>query len=186
MPPSPDRRPALTRELAGAEFARWYWLKDELVSFARSVGLPSSASKDVLTRRITAFLDGVPFAEPARKPPSGAQLRSGLTAGTVIPVGQRCSQVLRAWFEIQIGPGFHFDAHMRAFIAAADGVRTLGDAVAHWLDTRACPVETIDPQFEYNRFTRLWRRDHPDGRRSDLLAAWQVYRNQAADERGRA
>ena len=42
----------------------------------------------------------------------------------------------------------------------------------------------IGAQFEYNRFTRSLRAQHPDGSRDDLLAAWRTYRSQPIDERG--
>src|SRR5660398_122341 len=35
---SPDERPPLTATLGGTEFLRWYWLKRELVEFARLLG----------------------------------------------------------------------------------------------------------------------------------------------------
>ncbi|MFF4546669.1 DUF6434 domain-containing protein [Streptomyces sp. NPDC001435] len=70
----------------------------------------------------------------------------------MIPVGQRCNQVLRRYFVEVIGPGFHFDAFMRKFIAQNPG-RTLADAVAHWHATRldAARPREIEEQFEFNR-----------------------------------
>jgi SAP domain-containing new25 len=34
-----DNRPGLTPDLAAREFERWYWLKAELATFARSIGV---------------------------------------------------------------------------------------------------------------------------------------------------
>jgi len=150
--PERSARPGLTPGLTGAEFLRWYWVKDELVGFARDLGVRATGSKDVLTRRIAAALDGVAFEEPPSRRVSGAQLAGELRASTVIPPGQRCSQRLRAWFEAHLGTGFSFDAPMRAFLAEADGVRTLGDALAHYRATRG-ERAGIGSQFEFNRFT---------------------------------
>ena len=76
-------------------------------------------------------LDGSEFIEPApARRTSGRQLGGDLTESTVIPPGQRCSQVLRAWFVDQVGQQFHFDAAMREFIGSADGTTTLGDALS--------------------------------------------------------
>ncbi|GIG24937.1 DUF6434 domain-containing protein [Cellulomonas denverensis] len=184
---TPATRPALTPDLSGTELRRWYWLKEELADFARLLGVRATGSKQLLTDRIAARLDGREFAEPVRAPSgAGRQLSGPLTADTVIPPGQRCSQVVRAWLAEQAGPSFHFDAEMRAFFAAADGTRTMGDALDHWHRTRDRGERSIDPQFEYNRFTRAWRREHPEGGRAELLAAWQEYRNLPVDERGRA
>lgn len=182
-----SRRPVLSIELTGSEFLRWYWLKDELADFARGLGLRATGSKELLTQRIAATLDVREFNEPTpAKGRSSAQLFGVLTAQTVIPRGQRCSQVLRAWFTQELGPGFHFDAPMREFIAAADGNRNLGQALEHWRGTRA-PEERreIDRQFEYNRFTRAWHGENPHGTKTELLAAWVRYRGLPIDERAR-
>ena len=183
-----ERRPHLTPSLSGAEVQRWYWLKSELLDFARDLGVSTSGSKDDLAARIVARLDGHRSQPPrgrsrqAREP----QLHGELYAETVIPPGQRASQVLREWFTAQLGPSFHFDRYMRDFLAAADGIATLGDAVERWHTTRDQPVTTIDPQFELNRFTRAWHTQHPGGTRAELLVDWQRYRSVPVDVRGRA
>lgn len=183
--PVPER-PPLSTELSGAEFARWYWLKDELSSFARTLGLKTTGSKDLLTARITASLNGLAFAEPAIAPKrSATQLSGQLHSTTLIPAGQRSSQVLRAWFTERIGPSFHFDVHMREFIATSNGTRTFGHAIEHWHATRNLGPTEIDSQFEYNRFTRVWHQTHPEGSKEQLLNAWNSYRNRPIDERGR-
>lgn len=184
--PATDR-PAPTTGLSPDEFLRWYWLKDELTAFARLLGIRTTGGKEVLTARIAAALGGRTFAEP---PPArgaaAAQLSGELTADTVIPRGQRCSQAVRAWFTEAAGPGFRFDAEMRDFFAASDGTRTLRDALEHWNRTRGQGERPIDPQFEYNRFTRAWHEQHPDGTREQLLVAWREYRRRPVDARGRA
>lgn len=152
-----SQRPALPPELAAAEFQRWYWLKGELASFARTLGIRATGSKELLAARVSAALEGKTFAEPAPvRRVSGRQLSGELSASTVIPAGQRSSQVVRAWMTANAGPTFHFDAEMREFFAASDGTQTMQDALEHWLATRDQPVRSIDPQFEYNRFTRAW------------------------------
>ncbi|WP_336991461.1 DUF6434 domain-containing protein [Leucobacter sp. VD1] len=184
--PSSDR-PALTPGLSGAELRRWYWLKDELSDFARSLGIRTTGGKDLLTERIAARLDGRKFVEPSQPRRSGGrQLAGTLTPETLIPVGQRCSQTVRAWMTEQVGSGFHFDAEMRAFFAASDGTQTLQHALDYWAATREQGERGIDAQFEYNRFTRAWHTAHPDGSREELLAAWREYRARPVDERGRA
>ena len=50
-------RPLLNTDLNGDSFRKWYWLKEELVTFCRDNGLPSNGSKTVLTERIAYFLD---------------------------------------------------------------------------------------------------------------------------------
>ena len=186
MPETAAARPPLTRGLTGAELQQWYWLKEELADFARALGIRSTGGKAVLTERIAAHLDGRPYREVPARAPQTPQLVAPLRASTVIPVGQRCSQVVRAWFAEQLGAPFSFDGEMRAFFAQSDGTQTLSDALAHWHATRGATDKPIDAQFEYNRFTRAWHAEHPEGTKAELLAAWQLYRSTPIDERGRA
>lgn len=145
----PSRRPPLSAALSGAELLRWYWLKTELVGLARQLSVSGSGGKAELTARLAAVLDGQPLpSAPRASRQVAAPLTGVLGRDTAIPVGQRSTQVLRAWFVEQIGPGFRFDGTMRAFIA--EGGRTLGEAVDHWYATRHRGPQEIDPQFELN------------------------------------
>lgn len=105
-----------------------------------------------------------------------------LTAVTVIQAEQRCSQQLRAFFTVEIGAGFRFDAAMRDFIAEGAG-RTLGDAIRHWHATRAERPRQIGAQFELNRFLRDWHAAHPGASREAALAAWRGHRSRPVDGR---
>lgn len=184
MPLDPTSRPPLTVELSEEEFLRWYWLKAELEAFARIIGVRASGSKQLLTARVAAALAGRLFEEPppARRTQAN-QLAAPLLHSTVIPAGQRSSQVVRAWMREHIGPEFHFDAAMREFFAESDGTKTMQDAIDHFAATRHVGNKSIDSQFEYNRFTRAWHERHPDGSREELLEEWRVYRNTPVDQR---
>lgn len=185
--PAHSTRPELNIGMSEEEFQRWYWLKEELAAFARELGIRASGGKELLANRVAAKLGGRVFVEPTPvRSAVGAQLLGELSASTVIPAGQRSSQVIRAWMVSQLGPTFHFDAEMRAFFADSDGSKTMQDAVDHWTRTRNQEVRNIDAQFEYNRFTRSWHENNPNGARDELLAAWKEYRGRPIDERGRA
>ncbi|MFD8976600.1 DUF6434 domain-containing protein [Streptomyces sp. NPDC059593] len=173
-----ETRPELSAALSGDELARWYWTLAELTVFAREIGVSRSGGKVALTQRLRAALDGVaPAAAPPRTRSAGRQLAAPVNGSTVIPEGQRCSQVLREYFRREIGPSFHFDAYMRAFVAESAG-RTLADAIAHWHATRqtAAQLQEIGAQFELNRFLRDWHAEHPAGSRTEALAAWRAHR----------
>ncbi|MEV7543619.1 DUF6434 domain-containing protein [Streptomyces sp. NPDC089915] len=177
--PAPEERPPLTPALTGAELARWYWTLAELTELARRLDVPRGGGKAALTERLRAALDGEPLpAAPARRPAAARQLSAPVDASTVIPEGQRCSQVLREFFRREAGPAFHFDGHMRAYVAQNAG-RTLGEAVAHWHATREAAAEPqqIGDQFEFNRFLRTWHTAHPTGTRAEAVTAWHAYRS---------
>jgi hypothetical protein len=172
-----EQRPLLTPALSGAELLRWYWLKEELVVLARTMGVGTGGGKVELTARLAATLDGVPPPPTARRSVRavGKQLLEPLTRDSVIPPGQRCSEHLRRFMVAAVGPAFRFDGPMRRFVAEGAG-RTLGEAVDHWWASRSGPKEEIASQFELNRFVREWHRRHPGARRSDALAAWREHR----------
>jgi hypothetical protein len=173
--PDLPRRPPLSPDLSGAELLRWYWLKAELVALARQLRVRTTGGKAELTARLVAVLDGSPTPTEVRSAPrAAAQVTDPLHHETVIPVGQRSTQVLRAWFVEQIGPGFRFDRPMRTFIAS--GGRTLGEAVDHWYATRHAGPQKIETQFELNRFNRAWRAAHPGSTHAEMLAAWAAHR----------
>lgn len=176
-------RPPLSSELTGAELRRWYWLKTELISLARELGVRTTGGKQQLTTRLAAALDGAPPPdERASRPGTAGALPEPLTLDTVLPPGQRCTQQLRRFLEDRIGPRFRFDAHMRAFVAEGSG-RSLAQAVEHWHATRSAPTRPIEPQFEFNRFRRAWHAAHPDGDRESALAAWKAHRAAPVDAR---
>ena len=178
-------RPALSPALSGFELTRWYWLKAELAGLARELGVPATGSKDELTARLAAVLDGARPSPPRRRTAPAPPLPEPLTGATLIPAGQRCTEQLRDWMTGQVGPGFRFDAAMRDFVATGAG-RTLAEAVEHWSATRGRRSDEIGSQFELNRFTRQWHEDHPGGTRAELLADWRTYRSLPTDARRRA
>lgn len=181
-----EARPAASPALTGAELLRWYWLKSELVALARELGIATGGGKPELTRRIVAALDGLPVTEPTAVPqPRSPQLSAPPTPDTVMPPGQRSSQLLREFFVAELGPSFRFDGRMRAFIA--EGGHTVGEAVSYWRAGRnarpSAPPTVIAPQFELNAFVRGWHAAHPDGSREQALAAWRVHRDTPVDRR---
>lgn len=178
-----ESRPTLGEHLSGQELLRWYWLRDELAAFARTLGLSAAGGKQALTARLVAHLEGrpLPRSDPAPRS-SAAALPEPLGAATVIPAGQRCTQQLRRYLTGAVGSAFVFDAHMRDFVATGAG-RTLGDAVAHWYATRSQPASVIGEQFELNAFLRRWHQQHPDQSRGQALDAWRAHRRLPSEAR---
>ncbi|MEV6676519.1 DUF6434 domain-containing protein [Streptomyces erythrochromogenes] len=184
-----EERPLLSAALTGAQLLRWYWTLAELTGLARQMGVTARGGKTALTARLAAALDGLPEPAAACADPgpevagavaprrAGLQLAAPVDGATVIPPGQRCSQVLREYFVREIGPGFRFDAFMREYVAGHAG-HTLGEAVGHWHATRerAAEPQEVGAQFEFNRFLRDWHARHPGGARTDALAAWRAHR----------
>lgn len=180
-----ESRPILDEHLSGLELLRWYWLRNELAAFARSLDVAAHGSKQELTARLVAHLDHSTPPPPApRRRPEPPALPEPLTAATPIPVGQRCTQQLRRYFTAILGPSFSFDAAVRDFISNGKG-RTLGDATTQWHATRSRPAPEIGSQFELNAFIRDWHHRHPEGSRAQALTAWRIHRALPVDARPR-
>ena len=168
-------RPELTNSISVEDFGDYYWLKTELLDFCRQQGLPTSGSKQEVAERITHFLQTgeAMSAKPRASNRSSQAMPETLTRETMIGSGWRCSQALRAFFEAEIGPGFHFNKVMRDFIKNETG-KTLQDAIVAWETEKqnSAPRTEIEPQFEYMRHMREYFRMHPEGTREEALKAW--------------
>jgi hypothetical protein len=173
-------RPLLSSSLSAEEFRRWYWLKDELIDYCREYDLPRSGAKTELADRIVAHLSGRVVTTIVRKKLPNSPMPTEFSINTRIGVGWHCSQPLRAFFVRYCGRGFRFSEALRAFIATNSG-RTLGDAIAFYEIAKDEPRAEIDPQFEYNRHVREFRRDHPHATHSDVVASWKAKRSAPND-----
>ncbi len=169
-------RPTAITGLSGDDFAAYYWLKIDLVTFCRENNLPTSGSKQVLTERIKLFLDTGDIQKPKRTSRSGknAAMPTMFTRETIIGDKWRCSQDLRAFFEAEIGSAFHFNQFMRDFIKR-DGIgQSLQAAIDGWILSKQQPKgsSNIAPQFEYNRHFREYFANNPNATRADAIQAW--------------
>lgn len=70
-------RPKLTGKLSAEEFRRWYWLKAELLAFARSRGIDATGGKQDVAERIAKSLAGevVPSISKPTTPKNTPQLK---------------------------------------------------------------------------------------------------------------
>jgi SAP domain-containing new25 len=59
MPDAPLSRPSFGPGLAVAEFDAWDWRKDELIAFAKTLGVPTRGTKEALAKRIRTQLGRV-------------------------------------------------------------------------------------------------------------------------------
>ena len=174
-------RPALTRNTSVKDFTDFYWLKAELLDFCRQEGIPCSGSKIELSTRIAHYLEtgDILTTKPKQSSKRNTAMPCIFERTTVIGTGWRCSQEIRAFFEQEIGPGFHFNKVMRDFIKNGEG-KSLQEAIDAWQDAKRNPASKteIEPQFEYMRHMRAYFAAHPQASREEALQAWHEKRNQ--------
>ncbi len=131
MPRDPDsERPALESIRRAATFRRWYWLKSELVAFARSKGLPTAGNRPELTERIAHWLSAGEVKPPERRVATSRfdWRREELTPETLITDSYRNTRNMRAFMKTHAGTRFAFSNEFMAWMRA-NSDRTLADAV---------------------------------------------------------
>ncbi len=169
-----SERPNLSKELDGATFRSFYYLKQELVNFCRDNGLPASGGKIELTDRIAYFLDtGKVSAVPAGK---RSTVNVGMiTEDTKIEKNIVCSEKHRAFFREKIGKGFSFNVQFQKWLKANAG-ETYGDAIKAYyriLEEKKQGQTTIDRQFEYNTYIRDFFEDNQGRSLEEAIACWK-------------
>lgn len=177
-------RPPLTKHITAADFRAYYWLKDELVTFCRAVGLSTAGGKQELAARIAGFLETGKRAAPSatiRK--AAGKMPEHFTRDTLIGPNWRCSESLRAFFSAEIGKPFKFNQVMRDLVQFGHG-KTLGEALDTWQAANESTERTqIAPQFEYNRHMRAYYEAHPEATRAEAIEAWKQLRAERRDGR---
>jgi len=154
-------RPRLHSGMSPDDFDALYWMKDDLVRFARKLGLSTGGAKPELEARILRHLRGERPEEDehtkcagARKgrtkcrksasasasgpgnavtsaSVSGRDSDAPLTRATPV-VRYKSDAKTRAFFESEIGPHFHFTWHLNQYRLAREGRLTYGDLVDEW------------------------------------------------------
>ena len=179
-------RPDFAEISSGDEFARWYWLKEELVAICKKTGLPHSGSKFVLQDRIRYALDhdgAVLPAKPVSKKTSRFNwAKAELSLETVITDNVSFGPNFRRFMTAQIGPRFVCHGDFMAWVTAHVG-QTLGDAVAAWEDLER---RKDDPEFRreiadhnmYNQYVRDFMDDRPGTTLQEAEAHWRWKKQQ--------
>ncbi|MEL6822332.1 MAG: DUF6434 domain-containing protein [Calditrichota bacterium] len=183
-----DKRPRLDIDISETDFKEFYWLKEELVAFCRSVGISTSGSKTELENRIIQFLHNGDIATPKRKkkPLSAFDWRNEpLSRETIITDSYKNNQNVRQFFTKQIGKRFRFNIAFMDWMKVNIG-KNLGNAVDAWLDieeqqkTRSEPKKIL-PHLQYNRYIRDFLADNPDKSMQDAITYWKIKKSKRGD-----
>lgn len=182
---------SLRPEMGVTEFRAYYWMKADLVRFARQLGLPTHGQKPELVTRIERQLQGL-RARTESAQPSNAQRDSDRPLRRDIPVVRYMSDAkTRAFFESQIGPGFHFTYRLNQY-RLAHRTLTYGDLVDEWIAERdrrrnSSYKAEIAQQGKYNRFIRDYFADGSNRGKSlrDAAAVWNQIKTRKGEPRYR-
>lgn len=184
------QKPKLAPGLNVADFTDYYWLKADLIKFAKQLGLATYGNKPTLSARIERRLRGLPDnleLKPQRAKGSRDSDRP-LTRDTPV-VNYKSDAKTREFFTSQIGPEFHFTYHVNQFRLANEGL-TYGDLVDEWIAERdrrrrADYKAPIAKHTKYNAFIRDFFADEANKGKTlqDAATAWNAIRNSRGDHR---
>ena len=174
-----SERPKLDKNLSGAAFRAWYWLKDELVEFLRENGLPVTGGKTELTDRIADFLDTGNVNAPKRTRRTSKKSAGDITPDTVIEENFVCSEKHRAFFKTQLGESFTFNVKFQKWLKSNAG-KTYRDVVEAYKEIKKDKGgrKTIDSQFEYNTYIRDFFEHNPGHPLEEAIRCWKYKKSQ--------
>ena len=184
---------SLRPEMGLTEFRAYYWMKADLVRFARQLRLPTHGYKPELVARIERCLQGLPALTESALVPSNVHRDSDGPLRRDTPVVRYMSDAkTRAFFESQIGPGFHFTYRLNQY-RLAHRTLTYGDLVDEWIAERdrrrnSSYKAEIAQHGKYNRFIRDYFADEMNRGKSirDAAAAWNDIKTRKGDPRYRS
>jgi hypothetical protein len=185
-------RPTLHPNMSLQEYKSYYWMAADLARFARQLGLRASGGKPELSARIERRLRGLP--DP---PESAATTAKGprdsdkpLNRDTPV-IHYKSDAKTRAFFEKQIGPGFHFTYHLNQYRLARRRL-TYGDLIDEWIAERDRRESEgyrapLADHGKYNRFIRDFFADSSNRKKTlaDAAVAWNAIKNNRGDPRYR-
>ena len=180
-------KPILHPGMSSTEYRAYYWVKADLVEFARRLGLSTRGHKPELSARIDRRLQGMPEGpEPPKQVKGPRDSDKPLRRGTPV-VNYKSDDRTRAFFESEIGSEFHFTYRLNQYRLVHDNL-TYGDLIDVWVaerDRRRHPNyrPPIAEHGKYNRFIRDFFADQRNTGRSlrEAAASWNKIKNKRGD-----
>lgn len=178
-------RPLIQTVTTGADLKQWYWLKEEIVAYARSIGVSPAGGKFEIIDRVAHFLDTGERRKPSQEKPrpvhgSTHWHKMALSRETVIDAGYRNNQNVRRFFKAEIGQRFSFNIEFMNWMKANAG-KTLGDAVDEWLRIEAKRKSGVKAEIphhnQFNAYVQAFFEDNPDRSMDDARHFWKLKRS---------
>lgn len=156
--PEKSTRPPIDSITTSTDLKQWYWLKAELVSFARESGVAYDCGKPELLSRLCHWLEtGDKTVEKEPRAQSNFDWRKEpLTVATTITDSYKNTQNMRRFMQMHAADHFAFSNEFMDWMKSAQG-KTLQSAIDYWLELdgkkrREGYREKPLPQNQYNQF----------------------------------
>ncbi|MDR0927990.1 MAG: SAP domain-containing protein [Ignavibacteria bacterium] len=183
------QRPILNDQISVDEFKDYYWLKEELVRFCKSIGIATIGGKIEISNRIIRYLHTGEIVKPT------AQHRTShfdwnnatLTLDTIITDNYRNTENVRAFMKKEIGEYFKFTQQLIQWTKCNIG-KTLADAITEWkrfdeLKKDKNYKTEIMPSCEYNAYIRDFLADNPNRPWKDAVSHWNIKKTQKGSKK---
>src|SRR5260370_10590544 len=116
-------KPTLRPGISVTEYRAYYWMKDDLLRFARQLGLPTHGYKPELSARIDLRLRGISeSAESQRKQSEGPRDSDKPLRRDSPVINYKSDDKTRAFFKSPIGPELHFTYLLNQYRLAHDNL----------------------------------------------------------------
>lgn len=180
-----SERPPLEITLDESTFLDYYYLKEELTNFCKTVGLPTSGGKLELTQRIAHYLKTGEILPQESKTRSTSPQAQTLTENSLIEENFVSSEIKRAFFKEKIGNTFSFNVPFQKWLKANAG-KTYAQAIEAYyiiLEEKKTADKVIDKQFEYNTYIRDFFKHNKDKSLSDAITCWKYKKSLSGHNR---
>lgn len=168
-------RPVLSNQLDSRTFRSFYYLKEELVSFCRENGLPTTGGKIDITNRIAHYLDTGEIVAASPIEAKKTTRRGIISEDDFIEPNFVCSELHRAFFKEKIGAQFTFNVAFQKWLKSNTG-KTYADAISAYyqiIAEKKHEKAKIDKQFEYNTYIRDFFADNQGKTLEDAIKCWR-------------
>jgi len=179
-------RPKLDKYISLQDFKDYYWLKEELVTFCKTIGIDTTGGKIDITERIASYIQ---TGLVIKKVISRKQSRTSkfnwnnevLSLDTILTDSYKNTENVRKFFTEKIGNHFSFNVLFMNWTKENTGA-SIRDAIEEWKKIYELKKDknyktNIAPQFEYNRYMRAFLADNPDKTSKDAMKYWKIKRS---------
>jgi hypothetical protein len=166
----------LSKKINKDTFLKTYYLKKELIQFCKANHLPTSLSKQELTKNISDFLEGkeISLQKKEKRIPRGSNIR--IEKGLIIDKSYSNDVAHRAFFLKEIGKHFKYNVPFIKWMKENKGKSTYQEAIDEWkriVDLKKTGFKfEIGSQFEYNTYTRSFFKANPNLTKEDCIKCW--------------
>lgn len=175
-------RPHILDIQTGEELKKWYWLKTELVHFAKTTGTSDVGSKFEILERLAHKLDGKHQPTNTKNKTSSKfdWKTEKLTLDTIITDSYNNGENTRKFFKKHCGQKFAFSIAFMAWMKENIG-KKLQDAVTEWEKIEALQKDKtykseIPDSNQFNKYTRDFFADNPDKTIQEARHFWKLKR----------